>query len=664
WEKPAYNNHYDKDNKIPLDRLFQDFEFANYDLVDKSTFASMMAYIDVTGSGHHDETHNWMFYYDAYYEKMFPIIWDTVGWLQSRKSVDELNIASSEFLVHLYKNFEFHKLKIRSLLKFYQNDKQNFLTELDQAMQKSEALIRQNGYSFNLGRLYFTVEQALEQIDFFYQRVKYRIDLIENHFLGQVDPQHFKYQILSKNEFRLEVDGGKMIEGIGLITNQEITSDSAFVSYFQNGKELQVNITNFLEKRDDGIYINIDLMSNSVIKPGRYRFKTENSKATYDFKIHGLDTNQLNQINLSFANLTNQKLTLQSSNSIAISPFDDNFNHIISLPKTSKPIFLSGDVLIKSDTVYHQNVTIEPGTTFFIDNDVSLKFYGQVTAIGTAEQPITFKPLNDKEPWNAVVVKDAGANGSRFAYCDFLGGSGDKGDLYEYTAMLSVHNVKDIKFEHCGFYDSKRTDDMIHVVYSEVEFRHSKFVRSLADALDADISQVIIADSQFIDSGNDSIDLMTSDAIVYNTQFSNSADKGISIGEGSQLLAYNNTIIDSEIGMQSKDTSLAYIYDTTFIGNNTAVDAYHKNWRYSEGGQITLENCHLERNIEHATVGKKSTITLNNCDIDDASNISRKDQNKNKITISQEERIEHQLKGEFFKNFDPSTIQGAMNGSH
>ena len=270
--------------------------------------------------------------------------------------------------------------------------------------------------------------------------------------------------------------------------------------------------------------------------------------------------------------------------------------------------------------------------------------------MGTKEHPIIFEAKDKTKPWNTFVLKDARANGSIFKHCIFKDGSGDKGDLYEYTAMFSVHNVKNLLVEDCEFYDSHRTDDMVHVIYSDASFKNTKFIRSLSDALDVDISNLRVDNCEFIDSGNDAIDLMTTNAIVTNTKFTNSVDKGISIGEGSNLLAINNYIKNSEIGMQSKDTSKAYIYNTSFIANKKAVDAYHKNLRYNKGGTIYLQNCILNKNIINTTVGKKSMVTLNNTIIDTPENIDKSSLLKKKIIISNDKFIMYNLKNKLFEN--------------
>ncbi len=66
----------------------------------------------------------------------------------------------------------------------------------------------------------------------------------------------------------------------------------------------------------------------------------------------------------------------------------------------------------------------------------------RLIAEGTDDLPIRFiseDPAAD--PWGTVALKGKGASGSRLSHCEFVGGSGIKNDLYEYSAMFSVHDV-------------------------------------------------------------------------------------------------------------------------------------------------------------------------------------------------------------------------------
>ena len=175
------------------------------------------------------------------------------------------------------------------------------------------------------------------------------------------------------------------------------------------------------------------------------------------------------------------------------------------------------------------------------------------------------------------------------------GGSGLKGELFEYSGMLSIHDVKGLSISNCRFYDNHRVDDMVHTVYSELSFDNVTFENAVSDALDLDVSSATINNSRFINSGNDAVDLMTTQATILNTLFAQNGDKGISVGEGSHLVGINNQISNNEIGVQSKDRSTALLFNHTFMDNQIALHAYRKNWRYGGAALSSSQNLLSER---------------------------------------------------------------------
>ncbi|MEQ9199910.1 MAG: hypothetical protein RLN80_07970, partial [Rhodospirillales bacterium] len=89
---------------------------------------------------------------------------------------------------------------------------------------------------------------------------------------------------------------------------------------------------------------------------------------------------------------------------------------------------------------------------------------------------------------------------------------------------------------------------------------------------------------------NDAIDLMSSDAVIRGIRLSGNGDKGVSVGEGSKATIVDVDLVSNEIGVQSKDGSVARIENSRFEGNRLQLSAYQKNWRYADGGQIRSEN--------------------------------------------------------------------------
>lgn len=652
WGKAAYNNHYPKDSKKPLEELLIT---ENSSLFDVESFARFSSLIDLINTYHYDNSHNWIFSYDHYYEKMYPIIWDPVGWWVDWADRTDINIISSDILKRLYRDYQFLYKKYEIMYEFFSH-KDEFIRIIKQEIEMARDRILEVGYSFRMDyRKVSESSAALEQLNKFENRIYKRFEQVENYFLGPVDKKDYSYST-TENKIILSISGHKMIEKIILDVMDADKLQGVYLSYRLDGKKVRKKLHSY-QLEDEQLVINQKLLAGAIIS-NRLEFQ----EVSYELELDGLSINDVAGVSLEFLNLQHQTIIVNKVEHIAESGFKEVYG-IIKAHISSSPAVWSNIKHFSGFNVFNNDIIIEPGSRIILDENTTLKILGKVTAIGTKENPIIFQAKDPLKPWNALVLKDIKANGSVFKYCIFKDGSGDKGDLYEYTAMLSVHNVKELLLENCAFYDSHKTDDMVHVIYSDVTFKNTKFVRSLADALDADISNLVVDHCEFIDSGNDSIDLMTSNALVSNSRFINSADKGISIGEGSNLLAVNNFIRGNEIGMQSKDTSKAYIYHSSFIENKKAVDAYHKNWRYSEGGSIFIENSIFQKNIENATIGKKSKIVINNSDIDTADKFDIKSMRKKKIIMSNDEFIMHHFDEALFENKD-SLMQKQSKGYH
>lgn len=294
-------------------------------------------------------------------------------------------------------------------------------------------------------------------------------------------------------------------------------------------------------------------------------------------------------------------------------------------------IVWSGEVNIEGVRVIEQPLVLMPGTILSMSEGANLIVKRRLLAEGTAAEPIVVRGKDEANtPWGAIVLLGQLANGSRLGHCEFAGGSGLKDDLYEYTAMLSIHHVSDVEISDCHFRDSQITDDMVHAVYSEVSFNRSTFYGAPFDALDVDISKVLVSNSLFEGNGNDAIDLMTSTAGIFGSTIRGSADKGISVGERSNLLAVDNQILDNAIGVQAKDQSVAVLLNQTLAGNDQALHAYKKNWRYEEGGMIIASKSKLSDNKGRLDAGKRSQITLFDSYLD-ATNLSP---NAKRVTLS------------------------------
>ena len=283
----------------------------------------------------------------------------------------------------------------------------------------------------------------------------------------------------------------------------------------------------------------------------------------------------------------------------------------VAVDSVPEPLIWSGQVNLEGHQTLKRPLIIEPGTTVNLAPGATIVLKHRLTAKGTPEAPIRFVPAKaDQEPWGAIVLSGRGADGSTLSYCKMSDGSGLKGDLFEYSAMLSIHDVKGVVISDCHFKNSHVVDDMVHTVYTDIRFERVRFENALSDALDLDISTASISDSHFEHSGNDAVDLMTTQAVITGSVFKNNGDKGISVGENSKLYALNNKFEGNVVGVQSKDRSTAILLNQSLIDNKTALHAYKKNWRYGEGGTIFLGKSTVRGSEISAAAEKRSAIQI------------------------------------------------------
>jgi hypothetical protein len=640
WDKASINNHYPDNSRVPLETMLLQLNKKDNSLLDIESFANNMAFLDLTSSFHYDAVHNWVLYYDSYYEKFYPIIWDTLGWQKAWTSKKSVNIIhSSKLFESLYNDYKYLTAKYYSLYDFFTNKEKAFLRLMDEEIDELQSKVDLAGYHFHAGGTLRSPKETKKDIGKFREEIVKRFHFVKSKFFGDVNKSGYSYTF-DADDIRLSISDNKLINEVRIKLKKKVDFKKVYLKYIQNGREIKAQVP-FKLLENNTLLLEVDLLAQANQFKGKpfpsssfIKYET----ATYDIEIEGLKADDVKSIALSYLGNENESFIINKVGYFDAQAFKGQKN-IIKKYQTQITEVWSGTKNISGFNTIYNDIVIKKGAKIIFDENATIKFLGKVSAIGTREDPIVFEAKNKNKPWNAVVLKGAKADNSVFKYSIFRDGSGDKGDLYEYTAMFSVHDVKNLIVEESEFYDSHKSDDMVHIMYSDASFKNSKFVRALSDAVDVDISDVVFDNCEFLDSGNDSIDLMTSNAVVINTKFRNSKDKGISIGEKSNLLAINNLIEGSEIGMQSKDTSKAYIYNSSFINNKKAIDAYHKNWRYSEGGSIYLDKCVFENNQFNATVGKKSKVVINDSNIDSIDNFDLKSRQKEKIKITTETAI-------------------------
>ena len=301
-------------------------------------------------------------------------------------------------------------------------------------------------------------------------------------------------------------------------------------------------------------------------------------------------------------------------------------------PKAVKPmpqqepqeLIWQGNIHLSQTTTINQPLTIKAGAHITLAKDVSLFIFDRVSINGTDSDPVVFSGKNDAI-FGTVVIEGRNADGSRINHLKMSGGSGYKDDLRNYSGMFSIHDVRDIEIQHMALADNHLFDDQFHVVYSTLTLKYSSFTRAPMDAIDLDMSDAVITDCSFVDNGNDGLDLMGANVTASGLSFLNNGDKGISVGERSVLEIKSSTLESNKFGIQVKDDSFASASDLVFKSNQTAIDAYHKNWRYGTGGYGVFCNSQFKNNGKIMTADKKSRLDVDatTCPKPDQVSVSR-----------------------------------------
>lgn len=644
WTKAAVNNHFAEDALDPLEELLRAIEEAEGEeghrrlssLVDMEAFGRFSALESLVCTIHIDGLHNWRLYYDPWRTRFVPIVWDPVGWHLTTVWGPDAggrlpDVVSSQFHEALFRNAEFLRARSRAFTEFFDlGIDEAFLTEARELVGRLRPALDLDPHLVSEVELVRPeeVEEAMRSLLRGIEGLFAEVRRIQVEDPGSA----LRYQPVGPGHLALEVHGRRPVAEIELTYAAPVRGPlSARLRWSNAEGQHDCDVAGRTSVSASRVLVAADLVSRHraaitgmepavvhrnriVLGPARYDLvlspRTDAQPAREDFggALVGVRYRRAGSESWRSAELV-PEVTSGGLGRMALAAADDT---------GAPPVILSGELVIAGDRVIEQDVIIEPGTTFRMEPGANLLLLGRVLAEGEPERPIAFAPSEaGQAPWGVVAIKGSGANGSRFRHCEFREGSGWKQPLAEYSAMFSIHGVEDVAVEDCLFEDSRVVDDMVHGVYSGVEFRRCTFRRARADALDMDISRVAVEECLFEQSGNDAIDLMTAEATVLDTRFIDSGDKGISVGEGSQLVVVNALIDGCLRGIESKDRSRAIVLNCDFVGSTEmAVHAYNKNWRYDGGGTAYVFKSRFEGNAQALVAGSRSRIIVGDSSMD------------------------------------------------
>jgi hypothetical protein len=308
-----------------------------------------------------------------------------------------------------------------------------------------------------------------------------------------------------------------------------------------------------------------------------------------------------------------------------------------TLYKSCSPYIVRDDVTINKDVT----LTIEPGVEIFMSPKSNVYIHGNINAIGTATDLITFKmnPLYPGQGWGAlnfwnssatsnltyVTVDDAtrGPIPQRVgAISAFYGNLNLDHILINKTKLNPIASrYSDVVLTN-SYIHSSVTSDLINVKYGHARIENCTFVGNPefdSDGIDYDgIENGIIRNTKIyniLGNNADAIDIgeETRNVLIDSVLIVNSFDKGVSVGQRSSVVLTNSMLINCNMGVGVKDSSSISINRCTFYGNGSAVSCYEKNPGRA-GGNAKVRNSVLSNAYTASYESdNKSTIQFTNC---------------------------------------------------
>ncbi|MBU0679585.1 MAG: CotH kinase family protein [Verrucomicrobia bacterium] len=626
WTKLAVNNHYPADSYAPLetliDRMYDDTDDGQrkmLEMLDLRKWADFSVLEILTQTIHYDRKHNWRLFYDPARFVFEPAVWDPTGWhpvwREMFKDHPKLDIMTSELQEALLRNQAFLFARYCAMEDFFTsgNDK-HFFEVTDET---ADALLKVIPHDMDITRNfeYLPPSKAEAAVREFRGYVRSLFRKIEQAYLFDSPP--VRCARLESGALALQIDGRLPVRSVQLTYSQPPESvKSATVSYWRRGTNETVDVTGAVSVKGNMVVIAVPLMARYIpVMAGNLRVSPltslETRPAYYEIKLGG-SVNAADAIDIAVERRLSDMEDVEMADTLEKTGFDRE-TCIVNPAPLLPPVVWAGEVSITNTLHLDRDLIIEKGTTVRLSEGASILTKSKVRAEGTESDPIRFIPVSEEQaPWGCLALQGPGANGSRFTHCIFEGGSGFKTPLQEYSAMLSMHDLKDARIKGCSFRNSRIVDDMVRGVYSNIEFEDCTFENSLSDAVDLDICKAVFKHCSFLGAGNDALDLMSSRALIEDSLMKNSGDKGVSVGENTRAFIRNCVITGNVIGVQAKDQSHAMLVNVDLTGNGTALDAYKKNWRYGGGGHIAIYFSHVSDNESSFSADSHSAVSIFN----------------------------------------------------
>jgi hypothetical protein len=222
-----------------------------------------------------------------------------------------------------------------------------------------------------------------------------------------------------------------------------------------------------------------------------------------------------------------------------------------------------------------------PGTQLDLVRSAVILSRSPIELRGAPGDPVVIE--SSDQSGQGLLVLDAGER-STLEHASFRGLRNPDREGFELTGAVTFYRSP-VAISHSEF-RGNRSEDGLNLVRSPFEIEDSRFAETTSDAFDADFSDGEIRRSFFRDTGNDAIDVSGSRVTVSDVRVERAGDKGMSAGEQAELTIHGAEVVDSSLGVASKDRSRVVADRLVVSGVKVGFALYTKK---SEFGPASME---------------------------------------------------------------------------
>ena len=291
-------------------------------------------------------------------------------------------------------------------------------------------------------------------------------------------------------------------------------------------------------------------------------------------------------------------------------PFKKYLNYF-TLADSNKLFLKNRSSVIKEKIIIPENLLVQlsEGQSINFIETGSIFSYSPFEINGTKEKLVRIYS-SDSSGQGLHLIQGNGT--SKINYLEFINQSSyldsNKNNRRILPSAFTVYGGK-VSINHCIF-KNLTSEDAVNLFRCKYDFVDSKIENTFSDALDADFSTGIINKSYFINCGNDGVDISGGFLSLTNCYFNNILDKAISAGEESVLNASNCIIENSDMGLISKDLSLAKSKNNIFSNCEIAYCAFQKKGEFGPGNITVKKDSLINCSIAHL-IETKSKLVIN-----------------------------------------------------